>query len=57
MYRLALSLGRHRDQSDPWPAQLAMYDEYPTKMLTSCEAAVREERTIRIGHARDAKYG
>lgn len=57
MYRLALSLGRHRDQSDPWPAQLAMYDEYPAKMLASCEAAVREERTIRIGHARDAKYG
>jgi len=51
MYVNARTLGRHRDQGDPWPVQPAKYDQYPAEMERACERAIEHDRQIRTGLA------
>ncbi|RLI90404.1 MAG: hypothetical protein DRO89_05925 [Candidatus Altiarchaeales archaeon] len=45
-YHNAAIMGSYRWGDDIWPMEIAKYEEYPRKMMTSCDALLEEPPTI-----------
>lgn len=46
-YENAIVLGARRLKDDMWPMDIAKYDEYPQKMIESCDSILKQRATFR----------
>lgn len=43
LYENAIILGSRRTQNDPWPMDISKYQEYPEKMIKSCDGIIQNK--------------